>query len=170
MVQQRDVARLLAAAALTFALGACGSADGSAGTPAADETGTAAETGEMADMEMAQEQPSGASEADGQGHDDHGEAPEAPAPDAREIEIEADSFAYDPAELRIGAGEEVALDLTSSDLLHDFTIDEVDFHMAAEPGETATGGLSIDEPGTYTAYCTVAGHREAGMEATVIVE
>ena len=60
--------------------------------------------------------------------------------------------------------------LSSDDLLHDFTIDDIDVHVAADGGETAEGGLRADEPGEYTFYCTVAGHREAGMEGTLVVE
>lgn len=60
--------------------------------------------------------------------------------------------------------------LASDDILHDFVVEGGDFHLAAEGGETATGALTIDEPGTYTVYCSVAGHREAGMETTLVVE
>jgi nitrite reductase (NO-forming) len=60
--------------------------------------------------------------------------------------------------------------LTSDDLLHDFVIDELDVHVAADRDETAEGGLRADTAGEYTYYCTVAGHREAGMEGTLVVE
>ena len=55
-------------------------------------------------------------------------------------------------------------------MVHDFTIDELDAHVAADRGETATGGFSTDEPGTYTYYCSVPGHRDAGMEGTLTVQ
>jgi plastocyanin len=101
------------------------------------------------------------------GHDDEG----TPVADgAREIEVVAEDFAFDPSEITAEAGEDLAIVLTSGDMLHDFTIDELDVHVAAQRGETATGGIAADEPGTYTYYCSVAGHRNAGMEGTLTVE
>jgi cytochrome c oxidase subunit II len=84
--------------------------------------------------------------------------------------VSASSFAFDPDEIEVTVGEDVAIVLTSTDILHDFTIDELDAHVAAAAGETATGGLRADEPGGYTFYCTVRGHRSAGMEGTLVVE
>ena len=101
---------------------------------------------------------------------DHGAA--SPVVDgARRIEVTATSFEFDPAEITVTAGEDVAIVLTSEDLLHDFTIDELDAHVAADADETSEGGLHApDEPGRYAFYCSVAGHRAAGMEGTLVVE
>jgi cytochrome c oxidase subunit 2 len=105
----------------------------------------------------------------GGGAMNHGES--SPVADgARRIEVTARSFEFDPDEITVTAGEDVAIVLTSTDLLHDFTIDELDAHVAAEPGDAAEGGLRADEPGRYTYYCTVTGHREAGMEGSLVVE
>ena len=92
------------------------------------------------------------------------------ADDARRIEVTATSFEFDPDEIRVEVGENVAIALSSEDILHDFTIDELDAHVAADRGETEEGGFTADEPGRYTYYCTVAGHRDAGMEGTLVVE
>ena len=78
-------------------------------------------------------------------------------------------------------------------VLHDFTIDRIDAdvhvsylggtgqHAHAEPARDAAvhfaltepgSGvvhLKIHEPGEYVIDCTVPGHREAGMEGTLIV-
>lgn len=89
---------------------------------------------------------------------------------ARRVEVTATSFEFDPAEITVKVGEDIAIVLTSEDISHDFTIDELDAHVGADAGETDEGGLRADEPGRYAFYCSVAGHRDAGMEGTLIVE
>lgn len=89
---------------------------------------------------------------------------------AREIEMTGTSFAFDPEEITVAAGEDITIVLTADDILHDFTLEDAEGHVAADAGETASGGMRIDEPGTYTYYCSVEGHREAGMEGTLVVE
>ncbi len=89
---------------------------------------------------------------------------------AREIEMTGTSFAFDPEEITVAAGEDITIVLTADDILHDCTLEDAEGHVAADAGETASGGMRIDEPGTYTYYCSVEGHREAGMEGTLVVE
>jgi len=110
---------------------------------------------------------SGAMDQGAMGHD--GEASPV-APDARRIEVTASSFAFDPDEITVEAGEDVAVVLSSEDTLHDFTVDELDAHVAVDAGDTGEGGFRADEPGTYTFYCSVPGHRAEGMEGTLVVE
>jgi len=102
----------------------------------------------------------------GAGHE--GASP--PAEGARHVQVTARSLAFDPDEITVDAGEDIAIVLTSADSLHDFTIDEFDGHVGAEAGETSTGGFRADKPGRYTYYCSVPGHREAGMEGVLVVE
>jgi uncharacterized cupredoxin-like copper-binding protein len=48
---------------------------------------------------------------------------------------------------------------------------EIAVHVAAAPGTPARGGLHAPAtPGRFTVYCTVAGHRQAGMTGVVIVD
>lgn len=146
-------------AALALTLGllvtACGSDD-------AGEQGNR-DGSTMADGEMMSD---GGGGHMGGGHDESSDV----AAEARRIEVTATSFEFSPAEIRVDAGEAVAIVLTSEDILHDFTIDELDAHVAAGRGETEEGGFTADEPGRYSYYCTVPGHREAGMEGTLVVE
>ena len=153
---RRTAIRLLTALTLTATLlAACGDDD-----PVQD-----AAVQDSADRD-------GASGEGGQddGHQDDHEDPSEAAPDARRIEVTADDFAFEPAEITAEAGEDLLIVLTSGDMLHDFTIDELDAHVAAGGGETAEGGFTADEPGTYTYYCSVPGHQAAGMEGTLVEE
>jgi len=48
-------------------------------------------------------------------------------------------------------------------LPHDITIPELGFSLPAAPGATASAALSAARTGTYEFFCSVPGHREAGM-------
>ena len=72
--------------------------------------------------------------------------------------------------LEVSAGEPVNITVTNEgETLHDFTLEEADVHVNVAPGETKTTSVTINEPGTYEATCTVAGHAEAGMTIDVTV-
>lgn len=44
-----------------------------------------------------------------------------------------------------------------------------DIHVAAAPGSRNTIEFTPSEPGEYEFVCTVAGHKEAGMVGTLVV-
>ena len=106
----------------------------------------------------------------GMGDGGMGDGDNSPVADgARSVDVTGTSFAFDPAEVTVEAGEDIAIALTADDVLHDLVIDELGAHVAADRGETAEGGFRADEPGRYTYYCSVPGHRDAGMEGTLVV-
>jgi plastocyanin len=85
------------------------------------------------------------------------------------ITLEAREFAFAPDDVTVDAGEvEVTLD-NKGVVEHDFTIDEADVQVYADATESTTETVTIDE-GTYTFYCSIPGHREAGMEGTLTAE
>jgi plastocyanin len=80
-------------------------------------------------------------------------------------------YKFDRAELRARVGETVALRLDNRDAQrHYFDIDELNVHVAMPSGTPALALFRPSAPGTYTFYCRVPGHREAGMVGTLIVE
>lgn len=88
---------------------------------------------------------------------------------AREIGVDATSFEFTPNELAVSARENVTIVLHSADILHDFVVKGHGHVVSAKRNKTARGGLKIDKPGTYRFWCSVSGHRSAGMRGTIIV-
>ncbi len=108
--------------------------------------------------------------------------------------VEMTNFAFTPDILEVNAGDVLEIAIQNVEpVLHDFTIDKIgadvhisylggtgehahtearadaDVHFAlTEPGSGVVH-MKINEPGEYVIYCTVPGHREAGMEGTLIV-
>ncbi len=151
---RRPLLLVAATLAATTLLAACGD----------DSSATSTDATHMNDSMGSGASDSGAT--GGMGHD----ANTPVADGARRIEVTARSFEFQPAVITVQAGEDIALVLTSEDLLHDFTIDELGTHVAADAKKTGEGGLRADKPGRYAFYCTVEGHRAAGMEGTLVVE
>ena len=85
--------------------------------------------------------------------------------------VTAVDYRFGQSELRAKVGETVALRLDNQDASgHSFDIDEYDLHVSMPPGQDALALFKADTAGTYTFYCSVPGHREAGMVGTLVVE
>ena len=109
------------------------------------------------------------------GGDDNGEAEE-PAGNGgggQTIQIAADpdgALAYDTTELTAQAGE-ITIEFTNeSSMPHDVMLEGVEGGATDVITEDTASVTVTLEPGTYTFFCSVAGHRAAGMEGTLTVE
>jgi uncharacterized cupredoxin-like copper-binding protein len=83
-------------------------------------------------------------------------------------------LAYVQKEAKAKAGQ-VSIDFTNpQSLSHDVAVEDANgktlgkTELVADSSATAT--IANLKPGEYTFYCTVPGHREAGMEGTLTVE
>jgi plastocyanin len=77
---------------------------------------------------------------------------------------------FDQAELRARVGETIALRLENTDTtVHAFDIDAFDVHVSIPTGTPALALFTATAPGSYTFYCRIPGHTEAGMVGTLIV-
>jgi nitrite reductase (NO-forming) len=75
---------------------------------------------------------------------------------------------FTPSMLQIPEGGGTVEIVNDEAIPHDFTIDELGIKVALDAN--ATVDVKIDAPaGTYTFYCSIPGHREAGMEGTLVV-
>ncbi len=120
-----------------------------------------------------------------------------PAPQA--ITLVATDIAYDAERIEVGAGQTIRLTLDNQGVLeHDFNITEIPLsgeatvteaagemaghgdlghaadepavHVAAPGGDQAGVEFMPTAPGDYEFYCTVSGHREAGMHGVLVVK
>lgn len=92
------------------------------------------------------------------------------------VEFEADpngELAYTTTEATAKAGK-VTVDFNNPQgLTHDVAIEDEAGKTVGQTELIAEGETSTSvnlKPGTYTYYCTVPGHREAGMEGTLVVK
>jgi uncharacterized cupredoxin-like copper-binding protein len=120
----------------------------------------------------------------------------AAAPRPQVITLTAMTMTYNPPLLEVTAGVPIELTLVNVDSLeHDFSILEIPvesvsaadpmsadhqmqmgeaalepvLHMAAEAGATNRLLFTPTKPDRYEFYCTVPGHKEAGMVGTLVV-
>jgi nitrite reductase (NO-forming) len=74
--------------------------------------------------------------------------------------------------LTANPGDVVEITLVNADgILHDLTIDEfgVQTPQIGEPGQIAVLTFTVEEEGEYAYYCSLPGHRQAGMWGTLRV-
>lgn len=135
----------------SFALVACGGSSSSSSS-------------ESSSAETTSESSAGAGEAEG------GSAGSASALD---IETASSGLAYSSKSATAKAGK-VTVDFTNGQPIpHDVAIENAEGEVIGQTETTAEGSDSTEvelEPGTYKFFCTVPGHREAGMEGTLTVK
>jgi plastocyanin len=156
-VNAKRIARgsiVIGTVALLLAAAACGgdgdndAADG--GTPAA--TGATAETGSTGNDTGRY----GGGGDGGDGGEDEG---------AGASTVQANNFAFDPAELEIASGDNLTLRNGNANTPHTFTVDgsDVDVELAPLAEEEATIDL---EPGTYDFFCRLHPQMEGTLTVT----
>jgi uncharacterized cupredoxin-like copper-binding protein len=103
--------------------------------------------------------------------DDDSAGDDLPAVDAEtspRMEVSATEMSFTPDAIAVDAGDVEVVLHNEGSVLHDLHIGEEPFIVEAEAGQTATGDISLD-PGRYQFYCSLPGHRDAGMEGVLEV-
>ncbi|MGN6030771.1 MAG: cupredoxin domain-containing protein [Thermomicrobiales bacterium] len=88
-----------------------------------------------------------------------------------EIQIYTEDIKFDPKELTIPANTDVKIKVTNKGVLqHDFHVDKLNItSKLLNGGESDTVTINA-AAGTYEFWCTVPGHKEAGMVGTLTVK
>jgi len=104
-----------------------------------------------------------------------GGSPATSAPQARLIDVTAADFTFTPASYTATTGEQLTFNVDNEGTLeHNFVVlDPSGAELARLDGigvgQTKALNFSPTSAGQYTIICDVAGHREAGMEASFTV-
>ncbi len=87
------------------------------------------------------------------------------------IDIEAGNFYFKPDAISAKAGI-ATIKLTAKNGIHDFVFDGAypGFQLEADGGGGSQSKKIDLKPGKYTFYCSITGHRAAGMEGTLTVK
>jgi uncharacterized cupredoxin-like copper-binding protein len=114
------------------------------------------------------------------------------------ITMDTSNMKFLPATIEVKAGQTVKMTMRNSDSVdHDFSImefpmskvssnfdpvaghamggsggtaKEPELHIAVAMGKSGTLEFTPTKVGTYEFFCTVAGHKEAGMKGTMVVK
>ncbi len=85
------------------------------------------------------------------------------------ITFSGTEFAYSPSEGTVSGGFELIFE-NAGRVLHNLEIEGVSgLLLEANPGKSSAETIRL-EPGSYTIFCSIPGHRQAGMEGTLTVE
>lgn len=87
-----------------------------------------------------------------------------------ELVVEGSDFKFNPAQISFQAGEKVKLIFKNTgEARHDFVIEGLNTRTKLiVPGTSDTVEFIAPDTGTYTFYCSVPGHRQAGMEGKLV--
>lgn len=89
-------------------------------------------------------------------------------PEGAQVWVAVDNK-FSEAPTSIPAGEAIIAIRNDGGAPHNVTFEEADVKVQAAGGQAASDTYEL-EPGTYTYYCDVPGHRQQGMEGQVTVQ
>jgi plastocyanin/mono/diheme cytochrome c family protein len=91
------------------------------------------------------------------------------APTGDAITVTMHDIFFDPTEISITADTPTEFHFVNEGSgVHDFTVDALGIHVTLNPGESATETINAPA-GDYEYYCSIPGHKDAGMIGTLSV-
>lgn len=100
-----------------------------------------------------------------------GASPQASPATEAVIEVQAFDLGFRPASIELAAAGTTRIVLHNTGAVpHNLTIDALAVRVVAARGLSSETIVTDPAPGTYEFYCSISGHREAGMVGTLVVE
>lgn len=90
--------------------------------------------------------------------------------DEKVISMDAGAFYYSVKDIEVKKGQKVKIVMTAKDMMHDFTIDELNVKSPiVKAGESTTIEFTPETVGTFEYYCSVGQHRQQGQVGKITV-
>jgi manganese oxidase len=88
---------------------------------------------------------------------------------AGEVQVNLTEFAITPATISAPANGKILV-TNAGTTTHNFNVQGTSIHTKdLAPGDSATVDLQGVKAGTYTAFCAIPGHQQAGMQASLVI-
>ena len=91
--------------------------------------------------------------------------------EVKEFAVLSKGLSFTSSEIKVKKGDKVKITFKNTLEKHDLTLDE--FNVKTKllgAGEEETVEFTADQAGEFEYYCSVPGHRQAGMKGKLIVE
>ena len=85
------------------------------------------------------------------------------------VDVELRNYAFSPRKFEVRQGETIEFTLDSIDILHSFTVEELDIDWHLNKDDMLTEQFTFDRPGEYRLICIIPGHEVLGMRGTIVV-
>ena len=94
-----------------------------------------------------------------------------PTTKVKEFVVEGSEFKFDPATITVNKNDAVRIIFKNvGSASHNFVIPELDVKSkVVSGGGTDTVEFVVDKSGTFSFYCSISGHKSAGMEGKLEV-
>lgn len=89
----------------------------------------------------------------------------------KEISIVAKQFSFSPNPIKLKFNERVKLKITSTDVIHGFSVPELNIDEVISPGKETIIDFMPSKKGTFTLLCSITcGTGHSGMRGNIIIE
>jgi len=86
------------------------------------------------------------------------------------VSVTLRNYTFEPQTLVIEVGSRVEFHLQSTDILHTFTVSDLDINwVVPREQETQVQVFTFDRPGTFRLICAIPGHTGSGMVGNIEV-
>ena len=89
--------------------------------------------------------------------------------EALSVDVELRNYAFSPRNFELRQGDTIEFTLDSIDILHSFTVEELDIDWHLNRDDMVTEQFTFDQPGEYRLICVIPGHEVLGMRGTIVV-